>query len=373
MHLPLKNLKVLDLSRVLAGPFCGMTLGDLGANVIKVERPVGGDDTRSWGPPFDDHGQSAYFLSINRNKLSIALDFRLATDMVLLHALIAQADVVIENYLPSALARFGVNASAKLVEHSRLIWCTISGFGPLSTRPGYDFVLQAESGWMSITGPEAGPPMRTGVALIDVLAGKDAVTAILAALLHRDTPDANRAIHISLADSAAAALVNVAQNTLVSELDARRWGNAHPNLVPYQLFAASDRPFVIAVGTDRQWRAAAKALDLHGLADDHTLFTNAGRIAHRKRLIAAMSERLASQTALHWIERLDMAGVPCGMVRSVREALNGTMASSKTGVPSSVGGQIRYAPPVLDEHGLLIRTKNWSAFDHVPILDSQDV
>ncbi len=373
MHLPLKNLKVLDISRVLAGPFCSMTLGDLGANVIKVERPVGGDDTRSWGPPFDGRGQSAYFLSTNRNKLSIALDFRVAADIELLHALIAQADVVIENYLPGVLARFGLDASAELAQNIRLVWCTISGFGPGSTRPGYDFVVQAESGWMSITGSETGEPMRTGVALVDVLAGKDATTAILAALLTRDTPAAQRAVHISLSDSAAAALVNVAQNALVSGRDARRWGNAHPNLVPYQLFAASDRSFVIAVGTDMQWSAAAKTLGLHALADDHTLFTNAGRIAHRERLTAAMSERLVSQPAWHWIHLLDMAGVPCGMIRSVREALHGTAASSETGVPSSVGGQIRFAPPVLNEHGFLIRTKNWSAFDHVPILDPQDV
>lgn len=373
MQLPLKNLKVLDLSRVLAGPFCSMTLGDLGADVIKVERPISGDDTRSWGPPFDNRGQSAYFLSTNRNKLSIALDFRVTADMTLLHALIEQADVVVENYLPNVLTRYGLDASAKLAQNTRLIWCTISGFGPESPRPGYDFVLQAESGWMSITGAEVGAPMRTGVALVDVLAGKDATTAILAALLSRDTLNAKRHVHIALADSAAAALVNVAQNALVSGLDARRWGNAHPNLVPYQLFEASDRSFVIAVGTDAQWIAAAKALDLHVLADDPMLSTNAGRIAHRERLTTAMSERLASHTALYWIRQLDMAGVPCGMVRSVREALDGTAASSTTGVPSSVGGQTRYAPPVLNEHGFLIRTKNWSAFDHVPILDPQDV
>ena len=373
MHLPLKNLRVLDLSRVLAGPFCAMTLGDLGASVIKVERTGAGDDTRSWGPPFDARGQSAYFLSTNRNKLSVALDFRLAEDMTLLHALVAKADVVIENYLPNVLARFGLDAGAELAQNSQLVWCTISGFGPGNARPGYDFVLQAESGWMSITGPELGQPTRTGVALVDVLAGKDATTAILAALLSRHQPNAQRAVHISLADTAAAALVNVAQNALVSGDDARRWGNAHPNLVPYQLFDACDRPFVVAVGTDAQWIAATRALGLDALAADSTFATNAGRIANRARVTEQMSERLASATALHWIEQLDMAGVPCGMVRSVREALDGTAASSATGVPSSVGGQIRYAPPALNEHGHLIRTKNWSAFDHVPILDPQDV
>lgn len=369
--LPLDGIRVLDLSRVLAGPFCTMTLGDLGAHVIKVERPVTGDDTRGWGPPFDADGESAYFLSTNRNKLSIAADFTTADDLTLLHALIRKADVVIDNFLPGVLSRYALDKGALLSSNPRLIWCTISGFGPQSSRPGYDFVVQAESGWMAITGPADGPPAKAGVALVDVMAGKDAATAILAALVGRGANrPVERSLSITLAASAAAALVNVAQNSLVTGLDARRWGNAHPNLVPYQLFDAADRTIVLAVGTDAQWRAAAAALDLPDLAGDPRLATNAGRLRHRARIVGAVESRLREQPAALWIERLAKAGVPCGLVRTVAEALRGTDASARTGMAPAAGGSVRYPPPRLDEHGELIRKHHWSAFAHLPILAS---
>jgi crotonobetainyl-CoA:carnitine CoA-transferase CaiB-like acyl-CoA transferase len=369
--LPLDGVRVLDLSRVLAGPFCTMTLGDLGAHVIKVERPVSGDDTRGWGPPFDAAGESAYFLSTNRNKLSVAADFSNSGDVVLLQTLIGAADVVIDNFLPSVLSRYGLDKSALLLRHGRLIWCTISGFGPESGRPGYDFVVQAESGWMAITGPADGAPTKSGVALVDVMAGKDAATAILAALVGRgaDRP-VERSLTITLAASAAAALVNVAQNTLVTGLDARRWGNAHPNLVPYQLFDAADRSIVVAVGTDAQWHAAAHALDLPDLAADERLITNAGRLRHRAEIVAGLAARLREWPAARWIERLANAGVPCGLVRTVAEALRDVDASPRTGVAPAAGGSVRYPPPRLDEHGELIRKHYWSAFEHLPILAS---
>lgn len=359
------KLKVLDLSRVLAGPVCSMVLGDLGADVIKVERPEEGDETRHWGPPFTDDGQSAYFLAVNRNKKSIALDLASEGHRRVLLELIKGADVVLDNFLPGALPRLGLDANQLLTQFPNLIWCTISGFGANSARPGYDFVIQAECGWMAITGERDGSPMKVGVALADVLAGKDAAIAILSAVAARaDGPlsSSQRRINISLADSARAALVNVAQNVLVSGTDALRWGNAHPNLVPYQLFDAADRPFVIAVGSDGQWRSCAKALGLDGVVDDESLRTNAARLHKRELVVAAIAARVAEMGAQHWLDLLSAVGVPCGLVRSVAEALEGTAADTRTGVPPSVPGSVRLAPPHLDEHGAAIRTLGWRAF-----------
>ena len=285
----LHGIRVLDLSRVLAGPLCTMMLGDLGADVIKVERPGRGDDTRGWGPPFDDRGESAYYLSINRNKLSIAADLHSDRDRALIRSLALEADVVVENFLPGTLDRLGLDPDDLLERNGRLVWCTITGFGAGSRRLGYDYVIQAESGWMAITGEPDGDPMKSGVALADIVAGKDATIAILAALHGRTgAPVKDRCLLISLAHSARAALTNVAQNTLVSGQDARRWGNAHANLVPYQLFLAQDRLLVIAVGTDEQWMALTRVLDLSELAADPSLATNSGRLAQRDRVVGAV-------------------------------------------------------------------------------------
>ena len=366
----LDGIKILDLSRVLAGPLCSMILGDFGADVIKVERAGSGDDTRGWGPPFHENGQSAYFLSTNRNKLSLAADFRLAPDRKLLVELARSADVVIENFLPGTLARNGLNRDTLLEANPSLVWCTISGFGPVSQRPGYDFVVQAESGWMAITGPESGAPHKVGVALVDVIAGKDAAIAILAALAGRHHPRSVKArtLHISLQQSAAAALVNVAQNALVTGQPARRWGNAHPNLVPYQLFTAADGPFVIAVGSDGQWRSAVSVLGLTELGSNRALDTNAGRLAHRDEIVEAISQVVLSEPSLAWVTKLDAAGVPCGVVRGVLDALQEIVASPETGVGPASGGSVRRPPPQLNEHGALIRKMHWSAFKVVPIL-----
>ena len=362
----LYGINVLDLSRVLAGPLATMLLGDLGANIIKVERPRSGDDTRGWGPPFGDSGQSAYYLSVNRNKKSVAADLSSAIDRELIHSLIASADVVVDNFKHGMLARNGFDVPAILAEHPRLIWCTITGFGPGSDRAGYDFVVQAEQGWMAITGDADGAPMKVGVALADVVAGKDACIAILAALVARANSARGRHVTVSLAASATAALVNVAQNALVTNEEPRRWGNAHPNLVPYQLFNASDRPLVIAVGNDAQWRACARALALDDIANDPRLRTNAGRIAERERVIAALSVRIAEHAAAHWIALLDAAGVPCGVVRTVLESLRDVDCSAQTGVAPSVPGTVRMPPPKLDEHGAEIRARGWAAFSPMP-------
>jgi len=359
------KLKVVDLSRVLAGPVCTMMLGDLGADVIKVERPGLGDETRGWGPPFDADGESAYFLAINRNKMSLAADLSEETDRATVLELIRGADVVLENFLPGSLGRLGLDPDELLEENPDLIWCTISGFGPDSARPGYDFVIQAECGWMSITGERGGAPMKVGVALADVIAGKDAAVAILAAIVERSAGSLaidKRRINISLADCARAALVNVAQNVLVSGNDAKRWGNAHPNLVPYQLFDAADRPVVIAVGSDGQWRACASALGLSDLAADESLATNAGRLANRDRVVAALAGRVREMGAQYWVERLQSVSVPCGLVRTVAETLEVTDADARTGVRPSVPGSVRMPPPKLDEHGDAIRTMGWRAF-----------
>ncbi|MCC6245696.1 MAG: CoA transferase [Gemmatimonadaceae bacterium] len=366
--LPLEGIRVLDLSRVLAGPLCSMTLGDLGARVIKVERPESGDDTRGWGPPFADDGQSAYFRSINRNKLSIALDLRRSDDSAVLRRLLSEADVVLENFLPGQLAGYGLDRDALMAANGGLIWCSITGFGAASRRPGYDFVVQAESGWMAITGEVDGAPVKTGVALVDVITGKDAATAILAALVGRERKmPARRLVELSLASSAVAALVNIAQNVLVSGAEAGRWGNAHPNLVPYQLFEAQDRPFVLAVGNDAQWRAAASVLGLDERAGEPALATNAGRVGARARVVAAIAARVATAPAAWWTERLDGVGVPCGLVRSVKDALASVDASPVTGVAPLGNGRVRYVSPSLNEHQKIIRQFYWSSFDHLPI------
>lgn len=376
--LPLSGVKVLDLSRVLAGPLCSMSLGDLGASVLKVERPIHGDETRGWGPPFAENGQSAYFRSINRNKQSLAADFADPGDRALLLELISGADIVLENFLPGTLSRYGLDADSLLAQNQQLIWCTISGFGEHSTRPGYDFVVQAESGWMAITGEPDGAPMKHGVALVDVITGKDATIGLLATLAARERagsaglPAAQRRVHVTLQSSAVAALVNVAQNGLVSGQPSRRWGNAHANLVPYQLFQAADRPLVLAVGNDAQWLAAVGALELVDLAEDASIRTNAGRLEHRERVVARLAAQFRTRTAQEWIDRLDRVGVPCGLVRTVQEAVGEQLEAAelsvtdaaRVGLPPLWNGRVRLAPPMCGEHTVTVREKGWASFEN---------
>jgi crotonobetainyl-CoA:carnitine CoA-transferase CaiB-like acyl-CoA transferase len=344
-----------------------MMLGDMGAQVLKVEKPGAGDDTRGWGPPFDDRGESAYYLSVNRNKKSIALDLDQQRDSDLILELIRDADVVVDNFRPGTLERRGIEPLRLLSAHPKLVWCTISGFGPDNPRPGYDLVVQAESGWMAITGEPDGEPMRVGVALADIIAGKDAAIAILGALVARGTgetplPVAERRIHISLVASARAALINVAQNSLVTGSDAGRWGNQHPNLVPYQLFHAADRPMIVAVGSDAQWKALATAMELDELRDDPHLDTNAGRLSARDRIVSAVGRKLRERPAAEWIRRFDASGIPAGVVKTVLESLAEASASPLTGIAPSIPGTVRLPPPKLDEHGIEIRERGWAAF-----------
>jgi crotonobetainyl-CoA:carnitine CoA-transferase CaiB-like acyl-CoA transferase len=358
----LYGTRILDLTRVLAGPLSTMMLGDLGADIIKVERPDAGDETRGWGPPFDARGESGYFLSVNRNKLSVALDFDVTRDQELIRRLAADADVVVENFRPGTLERRALGHERMCAKNPTLVWCTITGFGPDSDRPGYDYVVQAERGWMSITGEPDGAPMKSGIALADVIAGKDAAIAILAALVARGMTGRGRHVSVSLARSAAAALVNVAQNALLTGEDAFRWGNAHPNLVPYQLFNAADRPIVIAVGSDTQWIACVRALGLASLAADSALASNAGRLAQRNRVVSDIAARVQQLSAAECARLLDAAGVPNGLVKTVLETLREEPASPLTGVAPSVPGSVRLPPPMLNEHGALIREHGWSAF-----------
>ncbi len=366
----LTGVNVLDLSRVLAGPVCTMALGDMGANVIKIERPGRGDDTRGWGPPFDERGQSAYFLSVNRNKLSVAA--HLERDRDLLRQLMDDADVVVENFRPGVLEHFRLGPREMLASHRDLVWCTITGFGLANPRLGYDAVVQAERGWMAITGERGGPPTKVGVALADVLAGKDAAIGVLGALLARarGTPGApdERRVVVSLARSATAALVNVAQNALVTGQDAERWGNAHPSLVPYQLFQTADRDIVIAVGTDEQWRACVRVLDILSFAGSSALQRNAERVQQRERVVRQMQDRLRTRSAREWLDTLQSAGVPCGLVKTVLEAVREEAGSPLTGVPPSVPGAVRLPPPALDQHGALVRRFGWDAFARIDAL-----
>lgn len=317
---PLAGLTVLDLSRVLAGPYATQLLGDLGATVWKIERPGEGDETRAWGPPFVG-GTSAYFLSVNRNKRSVALDFKDPVHRAALHRAAAQADVVVENFLPGALAPFELDAATLRARHPGLVVCSITGYGqdgPYASLPGYDAVLQGFVGLQSVTGPaEAG--YKVGVALIDVLTGAHAAAAILAGLVGRLRTGVGSHVDVALAEVGVHALVNVAQSALSTGAPARRHGNAHPTIVPYQTFTAADGAFVLAVGNDAQWRRVCEAL---GAPEQAVRWgRNPERVLHRAEVVGWLAERFVAAPRQHWIERFRAAGVPVGPVREVHEAV----------------------------------------------------
>jgi CoA:oxalate CoA-transferase len=324
-------VRVADLSRVLAGPYCTMVLADLGADVVKVERPEGGDETRSWGPPFAG-GEAAYYLSVNRNKRSAALDLSQPEGRELALELCARADVVVENFKVGGADRLGVGYAQVRERNATVVYCSITGFGSEREppgRPGYDFVAQAESGLMSITGPEEGPPYKVGVALVDVLAGLHAAAAVLAALNGGE----GARIEVPLLDSGLAGLVNVAQNALVTGGEPERHGNAHPNIVPYQDFETSSGRIAVAAANDGLFRALCSALGLDALAGDGRFATNAARVEHRGELVPLLQERFRERPAEDWLPELDAAGVPAGKVRSVPDAL---AAAAEAGRPATV-------------------------------------
>ena len=316
----LDGIRVADFSRVLAGPLCTMILGDLGADVVKVERPGVGDDTRSWGPPFQG-GDAAYFLSVNRNKRSIALDLSDARDLATARRLALRSDVLVENFLPGAMDRFGLGYEALANEHPGLVYCSIAAFPPgeQRDRPGYDLLIQAMSGLMSLTGPQDGEPTKVGVALVDVIAGLNATIGILAALRAKGSSGTGQRIEVTLFGSSVAALVNQAANHLIGGDVPHPMGNAHPNIVPYQVFHGADRPFVLAAGNDVLFGKACAALGRPDLADDARFRTNADRVRNRVPLIAALQEHLARRPAAEWLAALERAGVPAGPVRDLAD------------------------------------------------------
>ena len=326
---PLDGVIVLDLSRVLAGPWATQLLGDLGAEVIKIERPGAGDDTRAWGPPFAEgadgtKADAAYYFCANRNKRSVAVDMARPEGAALLRKLAAKADVVVENFKTGGLAKYGLDYPSLAALNPRLVYCSITGFGqtgPYAGRAGYDYMIQAMGGLMSITGQAdgdpGGAPMKVGVAVADLFTGLYAANAILAALLHARATGEGQAIDLALFDVQAAMLANQATNFFVSGRAPARMGNAHPNLVPYQPFAAKDGLLVIAVGNDGQFRALAQALGDAALADDPRFTANALRVEHREALKARIEARLGTADTHAWMDRLEAAGVPCGPINTV--------------------------------------------------------
>ena len=357
---------MIDLSRVLAGPYCTMVLADLGAEVIKVERPGSGDETRSWGPPFAG-GEAAYYLSVNRGKRSCAIDLSKEEGRTLALDLCAGADAVIENFKVGGADRLGVGYEQVRERNPAVVYCSITGFGSRREppeRPGYDFVAQAESGLMSITGPAEGPPFKAGVALVDVLAGLHAAVAIAAGI----GAGTGARIEVPLLDAGLAGLVNVAQNALVTGQAPQRHGNAHPNIVPYQDFETASGRIAVAAANDGLFAAMCRVLGKEELAGDERFATNPARVENRAELIPLLAERLRERPAEDWVEALDGAGVPVGKVRSVPEALASAAAAGRPAtasvehptagaldlVASPIWGPtdpaLATAPPLLGEH-----------------------
>jgi crotonobetainyl-CoA:carnitine CoA-transferase CaiB-like acyl-CoA transferase len=326
---PLKNIRVLDLTRVLAGPWSTQILADFGAEVIKIEKPGEGDDTRGWGPPFitnpdGSRGDAAYYLSANRGKHSVAIDMAKPEGQKLLRALAAKSDVVMENFKVGGLRKYGLDYASLKAVNPRLIYCSITGFGqtgPYAQRAGYDFMIQGMGGIMSITGqPDGTPgaePVKTGVAFADVFTGLYATIGVLAALHHRDQTGEGQYLDLALLDTQVAVLANQALNFLVGGKAPKRLGNAHPNIVPYQTFATADGFIIIAVGNERQFREYTKIAGVPGIADDPRFLTNRDRVENRDALIALLSPPMTRRTTAEWIDALEAAAVPCGPINTI--------------------------------------------------------
>lgn len=353
---PLDGLTVLDLSRVLAGPSCTQLLGDLGATVLKIENPkTNGDDTRSWGPPYaplangEESDLSAYYLSVNRNKLSVAADLGTEDGQRLLRALVERADVLIENYKPGGLEKFGLDHGRLCAQYPGLIYCSISGFGqsgPNRSKPGYDLMAQGYGGIMSLTGEADGPPMKVGVAIADVMCGMYAAVGILAALRHRDKTGEGQHIDLSLVDSQMSWLVNQGTNYLTSGVCPKRHGNAHPNIVPYEVVATADGHVIIAVGNDGQFQRFCVAIGRPELGQDERFRTNPLRQRNREDLMAIIEKILSDMGTEDVIARLNDANVPAGPIHTVEQALQSEQARAREMVvsvdaPEVCGGQLR--------------------------------
>lgn len=322
----LDGITVLDLSRVLAGPSCTQMLGDLGAEIIKVERPGVGDETRTWGPPFlrDEAGrethESGYYLSANRNKRSVTINFATPEGAALVRRLLAHCDVLIENFKVGGLADYGLGYAQLQDNFARLIYCSITGYGqsgPYAARPGYDLMAQGAGGIMSVTGEADGPPVKVGVAVNDVMSGLNAAVAILSALLHRDRTGVGQHIDIALLDVQVGWLYNVGLNYLLSGAVPKRWGTAHPNTVPYQVFPTRDGHVILGANNDQQFRRLCDFAGVPHLAEDPRFTTNAQRLKNRDELVATLSDLTRRETTEHWVEGLEKAGLPCGPVNAI--------------------------------------------------------
>ena len=365
---PLEGITVLDLTRVLSGPYCTMLLADMGARVIKIEQPGKGDDTRAWGPPFTN-GESAYFLSINRNKESVTLDFKHAGGRAILERLVEKADVLVENFRPGTLTRLGLDYESLGSRFPRLVYCSISGFGqtgPRSRQPGYDAVIQGEGGLMSITGAADGPPYRLGVAIADIASGMFGAYGVALALFARERTGRGQQVDLAMLDAVAALLTYQAGNFFASGRVPARLGNRHPSIVPYEVFAASDGDFVLAVGNDEQWKKFCAVAEL---ACVERFETNRQRVTGYDELRPIVAAALGTRPRRYWIERLSAAGVPCGSVRNLQEVFDDPQLAAREmvarlehavagplqllGVPvklSDTPGRVRTAPPTLGQH-----------------------
>jgi len=375
---PLEGLRVLDLTRAMAGPFCTMMLGDLGADVIKVERPGSGDESRGWGPPFVGEpygpypGESAYFLAGNRNKRSITVDLKAPKGQEIIRRLATMCDVLVENFRTGTLDEMGLGFNDLHAISPRLVYCSISGYGrtgPYADRPGYDFVIQAEGGFMGITGPEEGPPSRVGVPIIDITAGMFAATAILAALRSRDATGKGQLIDLSLLETQVALLTNVASNYLVGGEPPRRLGNAHPNITPYEAFPARDRWFALAAANERQWAVLCTTIGQPKLKDDPRFANNNARVANRSALRQVLDAAFKARDADEWLAEFRQAGLPCGPINTIPEVFVHPQAKARDlaieaehpsagrvrfpGFPyklSETPAEVRLPPPMLGQH-----------------------
>lgn len=375
---PLERIRVLDLTRAMAGPFCTMMLGDLGADVIKVERPLRGDESRGWGPPFVGApygpypGESAYFLSANRNKRSITINLKSQEGQEVIRQLAQASDVFVENFRTGVLDEMGLGYDDLSLLNPRLVYCSISGYGrtgPYADRPGYDFVIQAEGGFMGITGPEEGPPYRVGVPIIDITAGMFSATAILAALRARDMTGKGQLVDLSLLESQVALLANVASNYLVGGLVPPRLGNAHPNITPYEAFPARDRWFALAAANEGQWATLCDVLERPDLKKDPRFANNQARVVNRLALRQELDEAFQTRDASDWLDTFRQAGLPCGPINTVPEVFAHPQAESRQlalevqhatagairfpGFPykfSATPAQVNLAPPLLGQH-----------------------
>jgi formyl-CoA transferase len=371
---PLQGIKVLDLSRVLAGPWCTQLLADLGAEVVKIERPGSGDDTRHWGPPWHGEGEkrvAAYFLSCNRGKKSAAIDFAQPEGAALIRQLAESADVVVENFKVGGLEKFGLDAESLRAANPRLIYASITGFGqdgPYADRAGYDFIIQGMGGMMSVTGlPDGEPgggPMRAGVAIADIFTGMYTCVAILASLHAREKTGEGATVDMALFDTQLAVMANQASNALISGKDPPRQGNTHPNIVPYQPFDAADQPIIIAVGNDRQFARLAAICGHPEWPADERFATNGARVANRSEMVRLVSAAIAGKPAAEWLEQLESAGIPAGPINTLTQALADVQAQHRrmvrtiAGIPL-VGSPVRVdseradsdlPPPALGEH-----------------------